>query len=152
MNRGIVVDQTMRTSDPAIYAVGDVAECDGRCAGLWPIGKQQGEIAAAAILGTPHDAHDPGDVRAFSHVKLAGIDLRYYGAIDEPVENALEFANASDDGRQWRKLRVRDGRIVGAVVVGFPDTAQALAGALTADADLSASLEALRAGDWSLRT
>jgi NADPH-dependent 2,4-dienoyl-CoA reductase/sulfur reductase-like enzyme/ferredoxin len=152
IGRGIIVDPTMRTSDPAIYAVGDVAECDGRCAGLWPIGKQQGEIAAAAILGTTHDARSPSDVRAFSHVKLAGIDLRYYGAIDEPIDDALEFAGASDDGQQWRKLRVRDGRIVGAVVVGFPDTAQALAGALTADADLTASLEALRAGDWALRT
>ena len=146
VGRGIRVDPSMRTSDPAIFAVGDAAEFEGAPCGLWPIGKKQGEIAAAAILGQTIAYRD---VRAFSHVKLSGIDVRYFGAVDEPVGESLEFSETSTDGHAWRLVRLREGRIVGAVVVGYPETAQALAGALSADTDFSSAVDDLRAGNWS---
>lgn len=36
VGRGVVVNDHMRTSDPAIFAVGDVAEYQGTVLGLWP--------------------------------------------------------------------------------------------------------------------
>ena len=44
---GITVDGGMRTSDPDIFAVGDVAEYDGRPFGLWPASVEQAQVAAA---------------------------------------------------------------------------------------------------------
>ena len=48
---GITVDGGMRTSDPDIFAVGDVAEHDGRPYGLWPASVEQAQVAAANVAG-----------------------------------------------------------------------------------------------------
>ena len=53
VNRGIVVDNRMRTSNPAIYAVGDCAEFDGIVWGIIPAALEQAPVAAKNIL---HDA------------------------------------------------------------------------------------------------
>ena len=50
-NRGIVVDASLRTSAPDIYAVGDCAELNGVVTGLWMASKDQGEAAADIIAG-----------------------------------------------------------------------------------------------------
>ena len=50
-NRGIVVDSTLRTSAPDIYAVGDCAELNGVITGLWIASKDQGEAVADIIAG-----------------------------------------------------------------------------------------------------
>ena len=49
--RGIVVDASLRTSAPDIYAVGDCAELNGVVTGLWMASKDQGEAAADIIAG-----------------------------------------------------------------------------------------------------
>jgi nitrite reductase (NADH) large subunit len=49
--RGILVDDQMRTSDPLIYAAGDVAEHAGRIYGVWPAAVEQAEVAALGALG-----------------------------------------------------------------------------------------------------
>jgi NADPH-dependent 2,4-dienoyl-CoA reductase/sulfur reductase-like enzyme/ferredoxin len=146
VERGIIVDAQMRTSDPDIFAAGDVAEFAHAPAGLWPVGKKHGEVAAAAILGQTTAYRD---VRAFSHVKLTGIDVRYFGSIDEPVAGALEFSDRSADGREWRTVRFVENRVAGAVVVGFADTTQKLAVKVQSGAPCDAAIAALRAGDWS---
>ena len=50
-NRGIVVDASLRTSAPDIYAAGDCAELNGAVTGLWIASKDQGEAAADIIAG-----------------------------------------------------------------------------------------------------
>ena len=50
-NRGIVVDASLRTSAPDVYAVGDCAELNGVVTGLWLASKDQGEAAADIIAG-----------------------------------------------------------------------------------------------------
>src|SRR5581483_1562722 len=51
VNRGVVVDAGMRTSDPDVFAAGDVAEFEGRVVGLWPVAVAQAEVAALNALG-----------------------------------------------------------------------------------------------------
>ena len=51
-NRGIVVNNTLNTNIPNIYAAGDVAEHpDGRITGLWHAAEYQGKIAAMNMAG-----------------------------------------------------------------------------------------------------
>ena len=45
---------------------------------------------------------------------------------------------------------LRDGAIVGAILFGYPLEAPGVAAAMKARRDLSAQLDALRAGDWSV--
>ena len=49
---GIKVDGCLRTSDPNIYAVGEVASYGGMVYGLWKPGAEQAEVLAAT-LGSP---------------------------------------------------------------------------------------------------
>src|SRR5207237_4438366 len=49
--RGVVVDDYMCTSDPAIYAAGDMVEHQGVVNGLWPVAVAQAEVAAANAVG-----------------------------------------------------------------------------------------------------
>ena len=51
IGRGIVVDGTMRTSAPDIFAAGDCAEFEGRVAGLWGAALDMGNAAGAAMCG-----------------------------------------------------------------------------------------------------
>jgi len=60
VNRGIVVDNRLRTSDPSIYAVGDCAEFEGIVWGIIPAALEQAPVAAKNIL------HDNGLLDASS--------------------------------------------------------------------------------------
>ncbi|WP_245984845.1 FAD-dependent oxidoreductase [Biomaibacter acetigenes] len=51
INRGVVVDEYMRTSVENIYAAGDVAEYNGKVYGIWPVAKEQGKIAGLNMAG-----------------------------------------------------------------------------------------------------
>jgi len=48
---GVTVDDSMRTSDPHIYAVGDVVDHQGRRYGLWPASVEQAQVAATSMVG-----------------------------------------------------------------------------------------------------
>jgi pyruvate/2-oxoglutarate dehydrogenase complex dihydrolipoamide dehydrogenase (E3) component len=52
VNRGIVVDERLRTSDPSIYAVGDCAEFCGVVWGIIPAALEEAPVAAKSILAS----------------------------------------------------------------------------------------------------
>lgn len=51
IDRGIVVDKKMRTSDANIYATGDSAQIGDKMIGLWSIANEMGRIAGASVAG-----------------------------------------------------------------------------------------------------
>ncbi|MCL2422815.1 MAG: FAD-dependent oxidoreductase, partial [Micrococcales bacterium] len=59
---GIVVDEHMRTSDPAVFAVGDVARVGGVRLGLWNVAVEQAQVAAVGAIG--------GEARFAAHVPV----------------------------------------------------------------------------------
>jgi NADPH-dependent 2,4-dienoyl-CoA reductase/sulfur reductase-like enzyme/ferredoxin len=151
--RGVKVNAHMATSDPAIFAVGDVAERPtSGPTGLWPVAVQQGRIAAEALLAAaaPDVASTaspalPGSEAApiVLQLKSEGIDLRSFGDIEAPPGDA-EVLCADPADVAWWRLVVRHGRCIAAVYVGPPGTAQVLTRAIQVGADLSAALAALR--------
>jgi nitrite reductase (NADH) large subunit len=116
VNRGVIVDDQMRTSAPNVFAAGDVAELDGQVLGLWPIAVKQAEVAARNALGGA-EAHVSTLPRAL--LKGVGIDVLSVGRIN-PAEG--DDAIVIDDGRDHRytKIVVSEGRVVGALLVGHP--------------------------------
>jgi nitrite reductase (NADH) large subunit len=120
VNRGVVVDPSLRTSDENIYAIGDVAEFGGRTWGIIPPALEQARIAAKKILGQ-ETADYKGTVPS-NTLKVMGIDLTSVGTVrseHEPPESKFEEIRASTpDGSVYRKFVVQDGKMVGAILLG----------------------------------
>ena len=141
VNRGVVVDDRMRTSDPSIYAAGDVAEIDGRVMGLWPIAVNQAEVAARNALGAD-DAH--ATVLPVALLKGVGIDLLSAGRI---VAEEGEDVVVIDHGLDFKYARIvsAGGRVVGGLLIGLLPHHEALITAVKSKGDVAALLAALPA-------
>ena len=142
---GIVVDEGLRTSDPAIYAVGDVAEYAGRSWRLWPVAVEQAQIAAANVVGGQERYADEVPMTI---LKGVGLDMLSFGRIAAETDADLEFTDDHLSGFRYRKVVVHDGRVVGGVFLGHPDEALWARTAHETGADVSGLLDDLRAGTW----
>ncbi len=115
VNRGIVVSDGMQTSDPDIYAVGECVEVDGKVYGLVAPLYQMADVAAGHLAGDP--AKRFVDTSTATRLKVTGIDLYSAGDFaegDDREEIVLRDANAG----VYRRLVLRDNRIIGAVLYG----------------------------------
>jgi len=120
VNKGIVVDGTLRTSDPDIFAVGDVTEFNGQVWAMIPPALDQARVAAGHILGKD-GAEYKGTIPS-NTLKVVGIDLTSIGIVKsehEPPEPGLEEIRAkSPDGKVYKKFVIKDGRMIGAILLG----------------------------------
>ncbi len=144
VGRGVKVDSCMRTSDPDIFAVGDVAELPGAVGGLWTVGAAQAATAAGAVLGQAQPYQAP---RIVLQLKCDGIDLRSFGEISARPRDE-EYTAAPNDAAWWR-LILRQGVLVGALYVGPPRSAKDFTRVVQAGTDLSPVRAELRRGDLS---
>lgn len=115
VERGIVVDNVMRTSDPDIYALGECAEVQGQVYGLVAPLYEMARVAAASLAGV--------EGATFTHVdtptklKVTGIDLYSLGDFaegDDREEIVLRDATAGI----YKRVILKDDRIVGTVLYG----------------------------------
>lgn len=123
-DKGIQVDERLRTNRQDIYAAGDVAEFKGIAYGIWPASMEQGRVAGINMAGG--DAVYEGTTLS-STLKVVGIDLASAGEID--VENKFESRIASD-GNIYRKLVIDQNRVIGCIMIGdiknFPKAVKAI--------------------------
>lgn len=145
VKRGVLVDSSMRTSDPNIWAIGDVAELPGAISGLWAVGTAQAGVAVAAIFGDTSPYAAPNTLVS---LKMSGIDVKGYGTIsgDLGTSELIEFDD--EPAQTHRKLVIDNGHIRGAVFVGPPKTGQHIAAAIASNKDLTPILPRLRLADW----
>ncbi|MGC1215038.1 MAG: FAD-dependent oxidoreductase [Micromonospora sp.] len=116
VERGIVVDDRMRTSDRRISAIGDCAQHDGTLTGLVAPAWAQARVVAQVLTGDdPLARYRPRPM--VTRLKAAGIDLAAMGdATDgEPAEE-LTFADPARG--TYARLRIRDERLTGAILLG----------------------------------
>jgi nitrite reductase (NADH) large subunit len=147
VNQGIVVDDTLRSNDPTIFAVGDAAEHAGAVWGLWPTAVEQGRVAGINAVGG--DERYVGTLPA-TMLKVTGVHLTSIGRfVAEPHETELALEDPVET--RYRKLVVGpDGKIVGAILLGYSLEAPGLIAAVKDGLDVSEELDRLRAGDWSI--
>ncbi|KUN91641.1 NAD(P)/FAD-dependent oxidoreductase [Streptomyces caeruleatus] len=130
VRKGIVVDDELRTSDPHIRAVGDCAQHNGTVYGLAAPALEQADVLAELL------ATDAGDTaarytgtRALTRLTLAGegfFDLAAFGETEPlPGDDVVQLTDATRG--TYRKVVVRDDRLVGGVLVGELGTVGALA-------------------------
>ena len=115
---GLLVDDRLRTSDPAILAAGDLAEHRGAVPGIWPIAHAHGVVAGSNAAGGDLEL---APMAPSNRLKVLGIELFSVGLV-EPADGSYQIEDSSAPGR-YRRLLWRDGRLVGAVLLG--DTAEA---------------------------
>lgn len=114
--RGIVVDDHLRTSVPDIYALGDVAEFNKRVWGIIPVALAQGKIAAASICGD--DSVKYTDVVPSTTLKVTGIDLTSVGEVNPEGSGYTELRRQDDAAGTYKKIVLRNGFVVGAILLG----------------------------------
>lgn len=117
VGRGITVDDQMRTSDPAIFALGECVEHDRQLFGLVAPLYDQARVLAETLLGRDA-AFKP--VQTATKLKVTGVDLFSAGDFaDGPGREDIVFR---DPGRGVYKRLILEGeRLLGAVMYG--DTA-----------------------------
>ena len=129
---GVKVDSQMMTSLPDIYAAGDVAETydiardTGFVNAIWPCAFEQGHIAGLNMAGQKTEY--PGSYRKNSIGNFIGIPAISMGVTHA---DACTTCGPEDELREikrrtketYRKLILRNGRIIGAIFVGQTEKA-----------------------------
>jgi nitrite reductase (NADH) large subunit len=126
----------MRTSVPGVLAVGECAQHRGIVYGLVTPIYDQARVAAATLL--EQDAAYVGSVMS-AKLKVAGIDLVCAGEAVGDHEAVVTDASSG----VYRKLAVRDGRVIGTVLLGDTRGAESLVAAVRAGEPVSDPLKTL---------
>lgn len=134
VNRGIVVNDYMVTSDPSIYAVGECAEHNGIAYGLVAPLYEQGIALAEHITGGQGKGYQ-GSVLS-TQLKVAGCDLFSGGKIHED-ENTQAIIVHDQFSKLYKKILVTDNKIVGVVLYGDATDGNRLFNMLKKQADIS---------------
>ena len=119
-NKGIIVDSSLRTSDPHIFALGDVTEFNGQVWAMIPPALDQARVAAKKILGQEGPEYK-GTIPS-NTLKVASMDLTSVGTVrsqHEPPEPGFEEIRAvTPDGKIYKKFVIKDGKMIGAILLG----------------------------------
>ncbi|MDQ0952687.1 assimilatory nitrate reductase electron transfer subunit [Streptomyces phaeochromogenes] len=135
VHKGVIVDDELRTSDPHIRAIGDCAQHDGNVYGLAAPALEQADVLAELLAGTDSGTDSAGapagytGTRALTRLTLASgtpLDLAAFGEHTPlPGDDVIQLTDATRG--TYRKVVVRDDRLVGGVLVGELGTVGALA-------------------------
>ncbi|MEU6577465.1 FAD-dependent oxidoreductase [Streptomyces sp. NPDC046805] len=134
VHRGVLVDDALRTSDPHIHAVGDCAQHAGTVYGLAAPALEQADAVAELLAGNAGSRYT--GTRSLTRLTLSApegpghdadaFDLAAFGETEpRPGDEVVRLADATRG--TYRKVVVRDDRLVGGVLVGALGTVGALA-------------------------
>ncbi|WP_030604768.1 NAD(P)/FAD-dependent oxidoreductase [Streptomyces achromogenes] len=128
VRKGVLVDDELRTSDPHIHAIGDCAQHDGTVYGLAAPALEQAESLAELLAGDTSARYR--GTRSLTRLTLTGpgspFDLAAFGETEaRPGDDVVRLTDATRG--TYRKVVVRDDRLVGGVLVGELGTVGALA-------------------------
>ncbi|NUS43376.1 MAG: nitrite reductase large subunit [Mycobacteriaceae bacterium] len=114
---GVRTDLGLRTSDPDIYAVGEVAAVEGACYGLVAPGYSTAEVVADRLLGGAGEF--PGADMS-TKLKLLGVDVASFGDAHAKTEGALSVVLHDAAKGSYAKLVVSDDAqtLLGGILVG----------------------------------
>jgi nitrite reductase (NADH) large subunit len=136
VNRGIVVNDYMETSNPDVFAVGECVEHNGTCYGLVAPLFEQGKVLAATITGNRGPVYG-GTIQA-AKLKIMGVDVFSAGNFSEkaPGTDAVRYEDPALG--IYKKLTVRDGKLAGVILVGDTSESHRYMEWLRASTDLTA--------------
>src|SRR5262249_25375108 len=120
VERGIVVDDQLRTNDHAIFAIGECAQHRGKVYGLVDPGYDQARILADLLSDARPTAVYTGS-RLATTLKVLDVDLLALGDVHVRDGQAEVVSHLDATRGIYKKLVVRDGKLVGAILLGTTD-------------------------------
>jgi nitrite reductase (NADH) large subunit len=118
VERAIVVDNQMRSvDDPHVYVVGECAQHRGQVYGLVAPLWEQAKVFADHITGRKPDAAYHGSKLA-TKLKVMGVELASMGVTDAKDENDETIQFTEPKKGIYKKLIVRNGRLIGGILMG----------------------------------
>jgi NAD(P)H-nitrite reductase large subunit len=123
VNRGVVVDNRLRSSVPHVYAAGDVAEGRDLVTGqadvhaIEPTAMEHGRVVGANMAG--RDVAYRGSL-LMNIVEVCHLDVASFGRWDDPKAEVVTAVRP--EGPAYRKLLWHEDRLTGAMILGPSDT------------------------------
>ncbi len=117
VNKGIIVNDTLATEVPGVYAFGECVEHDGKTYGIVAPVWEQAAVLADVLTGTQPQVRYRGS-KLYTRLKVAGVDVASMGSLEPELESDQVFQVIEERRHAYRKLIVRDGRLIGAMLVG----------------------------------
>jgi nitrite reductase (NADH) large subunit len=134
VEKAIVVDDTMGTSDPDIYAVGECAQHRGRLYGLVAPIWEQCNVLADVLTGVNRGAAYTGSFVA-TKLKVMGVNVASMGERDGlPTDEIVRYEEPGNG--IYKKLIIREGKLVGAILLGDTESYDDLVAAMRSGADV----------------
>jgi nitrite reductase (NADH) large subunit len=117
VERGIVVDNQLRTDDPRIFAVGECVQHRGKVYGLVAPLWEQAKVLADGLTGAnPKSAYLGSKIA--TKLKVMGVEVASMG-VTEPTEEGDEVVQFTEPKKgMYKKLIIRNGRLVGGILLG----------------------------------
>jgi ferredoxin-nitrate reductase len=114
--RGVIVNERLQTSDPNVFAIGEIAEFEGILYGITAAAEQQAHVVARYLQG---------DIASFykgslfmNIIKIHGFDLCSIGIPECPNEDYEEIIFLDKAKRYYKKCIIHQDRLVGAILIG----------------------------------
>jgi nitrite reductase (NADH) large subunit len=148
VDRGVLVDDRMRTDRPGLYAAGDAVQHNGRVYGYIPAAFEQARVAADAILG---GSRVYSGTMASNTLKVMGIALTSVGRIQPEKPHHEELRREVTDAALYRKLVLEEGRLIGAIWMGDKRGVEAVSRAVLEQRDVSALKYDLLSDDFDFQ-
>jgi nitrite reductase (NADH) large subunit len=128
VDRGVVVDERMTTSDPDIHAAGDISIFRGYSWAIAPIAQAQARIAAANMAGDEklYDVVVPSTT-----LKVVGIDVSSVGMVNPDDQDTIQIRELDNQAGTYKKVVLRDNVIVGSIVINDRQLAKKLENAIS---------------------
>lgn len=115
--RGVIVNERLQTSDPDIYAIGEIAEFEGTLYGITAAAEQQADVVARYLNGDIASYYQ-GSV-FMNIIKIHGFDLCSIGLPECPDdENYEEIVFIDKAKRYYKKCIIHNDRLVGTILIG----------------------------------
>jgi NAD(P)H-nitrite reductase large subunit len=121
VDRGILVDEFMRTSVEDVYAAGDCAQGidffhkTNEVIAIWPVAARQGRIAGLNMCGMQREY--PGSF-AMNSVQVCDIPTISFGITNPPEERGYEVLKSLDKSNgAYKKIVLHHGRVVGVILI-----------------------------------
>ena len=115
-DRGILVDGRLRTTDPAISALGECCQMGDTTFGLVEPGYQQAEVLASVLGGrAPKAKYQP--VNTPTRLKISGVPIFSCGQVS-PGPDTESVVWQDHEQNHYCRLLIKNQRLTGAVLLG----------------------------------
>jgi len=125
INRGIIVNDALATEAPGVYAIGECAEHAAKTYGIVTPAWEQAAVLGDILSGANPQARYRGS-KLYTRLKVAGIDVASMGRVEPELDSDEVIQIVETRRGAYRKMIVREGKLVGALFVGNTEAAASL--------------------------